>query len=335
MKLLENYNSAKAKYGDVADTMRAARISDGFLLSACRFFVKNGVPPEQLFNYFHQWCVYVLRHKRIDVNTLEFDDFYNIIQEYKNKYGIPNQIYNDGKVVIGELKSNKDLSYFPIKTNWCISQASMFATYVNDPMAYNIYIIDNGERGKCDADRFVCMLIDKNGSVSCWDLYNNPMTEDNMMSYDKTLTQGALMFIGNLCNDRIENNQNSSSVVTESALKTAIGKYVKEAIRDCVEQECGKYSVIDGDGLDHTSDSLKQFGTYNHIRMYDSAKDTYCLMRRRKNGMYFFTKIVDAPELGKDETKFIPVKQKAVPPIILRDAKSLIRSRSIVHSILC
>ena len=34
---------------------------------------------------------------------------------------------------------------------------------------------------------------------------------------------------------------------------------------------------------------------------------------RCKNGMYFFTKIADAPELGKDETKFVPVKAKDVP----------------------
>ena len=93
MKLSENYNSAKAKYGEIADRMRAARISDGFLLSACRFNQENGVPPEDLFNYFHQWCIYVLRHKRIDVNTLDFSGFYSTIQEYKNKYGIPNQTY--------------------------------------------------------------------------------------------------------------------------------------------------------------------------------------------------------------------------------------------------
>ncbi len=131
-----------------------------------------------------------------------------------------------------------------------------------------------------------------------------------------------------------ESNTKRSVVITESTLKSVIRKYVKEALWDYIEK-VGKHRVIDGDGLEHTADSLKHFGTYNHIRMYDSAEDTYCLMQRCKNGMYFFTKIIDAPELGKNETKFIPVKPKDVPPIILRDAKSLIRSRAIVHNILC
>lgn len=56
---------------------------------------------------------------------------------------------------------------------------------------------------------------------------------------------------------------------------------------------------------------------------------------RCKNGMYFFTKIADAPELGKDETKFVPVKAKDVPSVILQDARALIRLQTKVHNLLC
>lgn len=240
MELLENYNSAKAKYGEIADKMRAARIADRFLLSACRFYSTNGVSPERLFEYFHQWCIYVLRHDRIDVNKLNYEDFRNKIREYKNRYGVPNQIYNDGKVVIGELKSHKDLAYFPVRTPWCIAQAEMFAKYTNDPKAYSMYIIDNGEIGKPDSDRYVCMQIDKYGVVSYWTLYNEPMMQSTMREYEETLTFGASSFIGELCEKKkamSNDEQEASFPVTESQLRCVVKECVKRILRERYEDD--------------------------------------------------------------------------------------------------
>lgn len=291
MKLSENYNSAKAKYGEIADKMRAARISDGFLLSACRFNKENGVPPEDLFNYFHQWCIYVLKHERIDVNTLDFNGFYTTIQQYKNKYGIPNQIYNDGKAVIGLLRSNKDLAYFPVKTSWCISRPNMFQQYANDPMAYTMYLIDNGQSGKCDAERYVCMLIDKNGEIFYWNLANQRMDIEAMMAYDETLTQGALSCIGKLCQDKKGevnemNGGNRTIRITESDIKDIVRKYVEQIL------ESEKYIDSSIYGWKEIKKDYKENGVSKHdLKLLRKSYNQYgeeCAKRKEiPNGIGF------------------------------------------------
>lgn len=326
MKLSENYNSAKAKYGEIADRMRAARISDGFLLSACRFNQENGVPPEDLFNYFHQWCIYVLRHKRIDVNTLDFSGFYSTIQEYKNKYGIPNQIYNDGKAVIGLLRSSKDLAYFPVKVSWCISQPKMFQQYTDDPMAYTMYIIDNGQSGKSDTERYVCMLIDKNGEVSYWSLDNYPMSRDAMMEYDETLTQGALSYIGKLCQDRKGvvnemNRRNKTIRITESKIRNIIRECVERIITEEYPNvfQIGKWKCVIGGDIYEIEGKGDCQGIRMYMNMASKDKETYFLFRRKDNNKYFYATIVSAPEIGPKETKFSPMPVSKVPQEIRQD----------------
>ena len=129
--------------------------------------------------------------------------------------------------------------------------------------------------------------------------------------------------------------EKSNVTLMENTLRHIIQKHIRKTLLEYREKAVGKYTAIDGDGLKWQADSIIQFGWYNNIRMYDSDDDTYCLMRRYENGMYFFTKIVDAPELGKDETKFVPVKAKDVPSVILRDARSLIRLQTKEHNLLC
>ena len=120
----------------------------------------------------------------------------------------------------------------------------------------------------------------------------------------------------------------------ESELWSIIKECVERVFSEQKRQMLGDYEIMDGDGLEHEADSIIQFGHFNDIRMYFSEEDTYCLMRRCDNGSYFFTQIVDAPELGEKKTKYKPVKPKDVPPIILRDAKSLIHSSATLRSLL-
>lgn len=47
MKLFENYNSAKQKYGvDLVDSLTKLGLPPQYLLSACRFITDNGVTQE-------------------------------------------------------------------------------------------------------------------------------------------------------------------------------------------------------------------------------------------------------------------------------------------------
>lgn len=118
------------------------------------------------------------------------------------------------------------------------------------------------------------------------------------------------------------------TLIKESVLRNM----VQECIKEVLQEECkcdyklGPYECVYGTFRKLLPDSLPQFGWLNDIMMYFSPSQTYCLFRQDKSHKYFFTKIVDAPELGKDETKFVLVKPKDVPSLILRDAKALIRT---------
>lgn len=122
--------------------------------------------------------------------------------------------------------------------------------------------------------------------------------------------------------------------LNESELLALIKDCVKKVISEQQKRMLGDYEILDGDGMEHEADSIIQFGHFNDIRMYVSNTDTYCLMKRCDNGTYFFTRIVDAPELGEKQTKFKPMNPKDVPPIILRDAQSLIHSSTTLHNLL-
>lgn len=130
------------------------------------------------------------------------------------------------------------------------------------------------------------------------------------------------------------NKTKNTIKLNESDLRKIIKECLSRMLLEQKRQMLGNYEIIDGDGLVHEADSIIQFGHYNHIRMYSSGTETYCLMKRCDNGTYFFTQIVDAPELGEKQTKFKPMKPKDVPPIILRDAQSLIHSSAILHNLL-
>lgn len=62
------------------------------------------------------------------------------------------------------------------------------------------------------------------------------------------------------------------------------------------------------------------------IRMYidesnaeKRIKPTYCLFKQNDNDEYFWATIVDAPEIGPKETKFLIVPSSSVPNEILQD----------------
>jgi len=107
---------------------------------------------------------------------------------------------------------------------------------------------------------------------------------------------------------------------------------VSESVRRVCEQsnkeypKVGAYTIVpDMGGMVHRSVSLKNFGWYYYILMYYSDEHTYCLMQREDNGKFFYTEIVDAPELGEKETKFIPVSISDIPVQIHHDAQLRLR----------
>ena len=157
MKLFENYNTARQKYGDkIVSAMSSEGIPHQYLLSACRFYQDNQIPIERLQQLFRQWMTYVVKNNQnIDVNKLSFEQFYQTIQKFKANYGIPNKVYGDEQVSIGKINSAKDVGKFPIKNNWCIKQPGMFQKYINN--GYSFYIIDNGDES--DYVRYAILMV--------------------------------------------------------------------------------------------------------------------------------------------------------------------------------
>lgn len=61
MKLLENYNSARQKYGaELVESLTQDGLPPQFLLSACRFISKNGIPQQYIVSLFKDWMKYVI-----------------------------------------------------------------------------------------------------------------------------------------------------------------------------------------------------------------------------------------------------------------------------------
>lgn len=133
MKILENYNTASQKYGnDSVLAMQKEGIPGKYLLSACRFNADNGISPSVLKQKFRQWMTYVVKHdENIDVNKLNYNEFLSIISYCFKEYCVPNKIFGNGDVYVGDIKSHKDVRQIPVENRWCIKSEEWYSAYVS------------------------------------------------------------------------------------------------------------------------------------------------------------------------------------------------------------
>ena len=133
MKILENYNTASQKYGnDSVLAMQKEGIPGKYLLSACRFNADNGISPSVLKQKFRQWMTYVVKHdENIDVNKLNYNEFISIISYCFKEYCVPNKIFGNGDVYVGDIKSHKDVRQIPVENRWCIKSEEWYSAYVS------------------------------------------------------------------------------------------------------------------------------------------------------------------------------------------------------------
>lgn len=144
MNIYESHNTSVGKYGEeLTRLMEKNGISPKYLLSACRFYTENGVPIQTLALLFKQWNSYVMRNHPIDVNTLTYNEFRNVLNNYKMEYGIPNKLYADNKVSIGVLNNAKDVQKVPVKNDWCIKSQKWFDDYTS--VGWRFFVIYLGD----------------------------------------------------------------------------------------------------------------------------------------------------------------------------------------------
>lgn len=211
MYLFENYNTAKQKYGEkLVRELSKIGIPPKYLLSACRYYQDCQVPIERIKQLFRQWMTYVTNNNNsIDVNKLSFDEFYQTIQKYKSSYEIPNKIFDNATIQIGEFKTFKEASLFPVPNNMCICKTNkwfkhyqspksryllIFDSRRNDSKRYVIAILEHGEVSYADlsGDEFGCSLRDEGNDNEEQKAFNN---------YQQSIGKDAVHFIYNLAAD--------------------------------------------------------------------------------------------------------------------------------------
>lgn len=198
MRMIENYNNAKQKYSkDIFEKVTNAHIPDRYIDAACRFLRdNNNLSIGHLKELLSLWHRYVWLTDKIDINDVKnYSDFFQKIHKGIILYKIPNQIYNDGDVIIGLIDSLKTIRKFDEKNPWCIKQEHRFPKY---QYLYNLYLIDVISQGK---NNYYVLIIDKKvyyGRKIYWNISNKRCTDDEV---ENSMTPEAIIFI----NDKLVN----------------------------------------------------------------------------------------------------------------------------------
>ena len=219
MKIFENYNTAKQKYGEeLANSILSNGIPNEYVYTACRFYTEDNIPIDVLQQKFRQWMSYVrnLGKDTFNVNNLSYQQFDNIIRGEIQKAIKPNPIYDDGTIFMGEFKTKEDALLYPIPNEWCTSNSSSkYNQYVGN--GYRLFVIEN--KSLDEPLKYVCASV-YNGRVIYWDVNDNQLYEDlrdytnvnnsEHETYQRTLPKQIVDYLYNIAaeqTDKIENKQ--------------------------------------------------------------------------------------------------------------------------------
>lgn len=140
MKIFENYNTVRQKYGVcLVDSLTKLGLPPKYILSACRFIRDYGVTQERIICLFKEWNKYVEKYNDTDVNKLTYEEFFNLISKEKSKHCVPNVIFINGIASFGKLNNAKDVQSIPIRNEWCIKSQKRFDNYTSK--GYEFFVI--------------------------------------------------------------------------------------------------------------------------------------------------------------------------------------------------
>lgn len=260
MIINENYNSAKQKYGiEMVDSLSKLGLPPQYLLSACRFYNENGIPPQRLIVLFKEWMRYVMKYnKNIDVNTLSYEQFYTIISQEKSKHCLPNVIFSNDNASLGKINNAKDVQSIPVRNQWCIKSQRWFDNYNSQgyeffviylpkeplPFTFTIAAIVNGN----------VEYFDSNDYEQFENLANpNEINNSDHENYQRKLPQEIVSYLYNIAanqTEQIENKQNlncnkdmkrtNKIRLTESQLHQVI----KESVEKILQEGEGQFSRL-------------------------------------------------------------------------------------------
>ena len=106
----------------------------------------------------------------------------------------PNQVFDDGKVFIGELKTYQDAENLPIKKVWCVCKAqSSFEKYKKK--GCRLFFVDNREgNDMC----YTLIIAYPDGELDFWDMDDVKIEDDHIDGYFETFSEEAKGFLSTL-----------------------------------------------------------------------------------------------------------------------------------------
>ena len=140
MKIFENYNTVRQKYGvGLVDSLTKLGLPPKYLLSACKFIRDYGITQERIVCLFNEWNKYVEKYNETDVNKLTYEEFFKLISKEKSKHFVPKVIFINGIASLGKLNNAKDVQSIPIRNEWCIKSQKWFDNYTSK--GYEFFVI--------------------------------------------------------------------------------------------------------------------------------------------------------------------------------------------------
>lgn len=144
MKLFENYNSAKQKYGiEMVKQLSKLGLPPQYLLSARRFIKEYNVPSQRMVSQFKEWTKYVIKYSQYDVNSLSYDEFLRVLSQEKSKHIVPNLIWQNEMASLGRIDNAKDVQSIPVKNQWCIKSQRWFNDYTSKGYVFFVIYLPN------------------------------------------------------------------------------------------------------------------------------------------------------------------------------------------------
>ena len=279
MKIFENYNKAKQKFGEnLAQQAINAKIPSKFIFAACKFNAENGTPFNDLYSLFSQWTTYVApKNKNVNIDILDYNTFWNTIQDCKKQYEQESKVYDDGTVSITHISSFEQMKNLPIKNLWCIRRGKRWKEYQENGAVF--YLIINNNYTDDSNCRYVMVEMYPNGDIGYWSTDNELIDEQgstrrlpSLAEYQQTLGN-ALQKIQELHQQVMNNNQLNCNLnmnkklirLTESDLhrivKESVNRFIKENKRRLVRELDDNEQFEDEDDFEWRIDDIcAEFG---------------------------------------------------------------------------
>lgn len=140
----------------------------------------------------------------------------------------PNQVFDDGKVFIGELKTYQDAENLPIKQVWCVCKAqSSFEKYKNK--GCRLFFVDNREgNDMC----YALMVAYPDGELDFWNMDDIKIEDNHIDGYLETFTEEAKNFLLTI-SQNMKNESTNKAKTNESFSNSSYVFTFDEFIEKC------------------------------------------------------------------------------------------------------